>query len=53
MRCCARLFECHAAPDKDYVNAFAIAKLWNGMPRICWHTIFICGEPQWYGKPLK
>jgi hypothetical protein len=22
-------------------------------PRICWHTIFICGKPQWYGKPLK
>ena len=22
-------------------------------PRICWHTIFICGTPQWYGKPLK
>ena len=25
----------------------------NGMPRICWQTIFICGKPQWYGKPLK
>ena len=23
------------------------------MPRICWHTIFICRKPQWYGKPLK
>jgi len=23
------------------------------MPRICWQTIFICGKPQWYGKPLK
>jgi putative ABC transport system substrate-binding protein len=23
------------------------------MPRICWHTIFTCGKPQWYGKPLK
>jgi len=22
-------------------------------PRICWQTIFICGKPQWYGKPLK
>jgi len=22
-------------------------------PRNCWQTIFICGEPQWYGKPLK
>ena len=22
-------------------------------PRICWHTIFIRGNPQWYGKPLK
>jgi hypothetical protein len=21
--------------------------------RICWQTIFICGKPQWYGKPLK
>src|SRR5215469_14623410 len=21
--------------------------------RICWHTIFICGKPQWYGKLLK
>src|SRR5215831_17974044 len=19
---------------------------------ICWHTIFACGEPQWYGKTL-
>src|SRR5215467_2026002 len=25
----------------------------NGMPRICWHTILTCGNPQWYGKPLK
>ena len=25
----------------------------NGMPRICWQTIFICGKLQWYGKPLK
>ena len=25
----------------------------NGMPRICWDTIFICGNSQWYGKPLK
>ena len=25
----------------------------NGMPRICWHTIFICGNPRWHGKPLK
>ena len=23
------------------------------MPRICWHTILTCGNPQWYGKPLK
>src|SRR5262249_13966899 len=23
------------------------------MARICWHTIFLCGKPQWYGKPLK
>jgi len=22
-------------------------------PRVCWHTIFICGNPQRYGKPLK
>ena len=22
-------------------------------PQICWHTIFICGNPQRYGKPLK
>src|SRR5215469_6429931 len=22
-------------------------------PRICWHTIVICGNPQRYGKPLK
>jgi hypothetical protein len=22
-------------------------------PRICWQTIFICGKPLWYGKPLK
>ena len=21
--------------------------------RICWHTIFICENPQWHGKPLK
>ena len=21
--------------------------------RICWHTIFICGKPQWYGNLLK
>src|SRR5215467_12720073 len=21
--------------------------------RICWHTIFICGKPHWYGKLLK
>jgi len=21
--------------------------------RIYWHTFFTCGEPQWYGKPLK
>src|SRR5262249_239122 len=25
----------------------------NGMPRICWHTILTCGNPQWYDKPLK
>jgi hypothetical protein len=25
----------------------------HGMPRICWQTIFICGQLQWYGKPLK
>jgi hypothetical protein len=25
----------------------------NGMPRICRHTIFICGNSQRYGKPLK
>src|SRR5215472_12748982 len=25
----------------------------NGMPRICWHTILTCANPQWYGKPLK
>ena len=25
----------------------------NGMPRICRHTIFICGNPQRYRKPLK
>src|SRR5262249_53745068 len=25
----------------------------TGMPRICWHTILTCGNPQWYGKPLK
>jgi hypothetical protein len=24
-----------------------------GKPRICWHTIFICAKPQWYGKLLK
>ena len=23
------------------------------MPRICWQTIFICGKPQRYDKPLK
>ena len=23
------------------------------MPRICWHTIFICGKPPRYRKPLK
>jgi hypothetical protein len=23
------------------------------MPRICWQTICICGEPQSYGKALK
>ena len=22
-------------------------------PRICRHTILTCGNPQWYGKPLK
>ena len=22
-------------------------------PRICWQTIFICGKPQQYDKPLK
>src|SRR6516162_9635379 len=22
-------------------------------PRLCWHTNFICGNPQRYGKPLK
>src|SRR5215469_18078987 len=22
-------------------------------PRICRQTIFICGKPQWYSKPLK
>jgi len=22
-------------------------------PRICWHTIVICGNPQQYGKPMK
>src|SRR5215470_12879951 len=22
-------------------------------PRICWHTFLTCGNPQWYGKPLK
>jgi hypothetical protein len=23
------------------------------MPPNLLHTIFICGKPQWYGKPLK
>src|SRR5215471_8427732 len=22
-------------------------------PRNCWHTILTCGNPEWYGKPLK
>jgi HAD superfamily hydrolase (TIGR01509 family) len=25
----------------------------SGMPRICWQTIFICGKPPRYDKPLK
>src|SRR5215472_13304024 len=31
----------------------AIEKHSNRNARICWHTIFISGKPQWYSKSLK
>ena len=35
------------------VDQIALPILPDDAPRICWHTILTCGNPQWYGKPLK
>jgi len=47
------LFECHAAHDKDCVNDSRPQNCERNAPRICWHTIFTCGNSERYGKPLK
>ena len=41
----------HRAPGSR--RAAGSRKHSSGMPRICWQTIFICGKPQRYDKPLK
>ena len=41
----------HRAPGSR--RAVGSRKHSSGMPRICWRTIFICGKPQRYDKPLK
>jgi hypothetical protein len=48
-----RLFECHAAHDKDCVNDFATANCERNAPESVGTTILTCGNPQWFGKPLK
>ena len=41
----------HRAPGSR--RAAGSRKHSSGMPRICWRTIFICGKPHRYDKPLK
>ena len=41
----------HRAPGSR--RAAGSRKHSSGMPRICWQTIFICGKPRRYDKPLK
>src|SRR5215471_3485326 len=40
-------------PSAELDAGGRVEKHSNGMPRICWHTILSCGNPQWYGKPWK
>src|SRR5262252_3860120 len=40
-------------PSAELEAGGRVEKHSNGVPRICWHTIPTCGNPQWYGKPLK
>ena len=41
----------HRAPGSR--RAAGSRKHSSGIPQICWRTIFICGKPQRYDKPLK
>src|SRR5215469_10227045 len=41
------------APSAELEAGGRVEKHSSGMSRICWHTILTCGNPQWYGKPLK
>ena len=47
------LFQWLAVPSAELEAGGRVEKHSNGMPRICWHTILTCGNPQWYDKPLK